>query len=102
MKYPIKRNTMTQEIRIRVNITGRVQGVFFRAKTKQEADRIGIKGWVKNLSDGSVEAVFEGEPIKIAQMTEWCKKGPPFSRVDHVHTETETTLSHFETFDILY
>lgn len=49
-----------------------------------------------------MEAVFEGEPIKIAQMTEWCKKGPPFSRVDHVHTETETTLSHFETFDILY
>jgi len=93
---------MTQKIQIRAKITGRVQGVFFRAKTKQEADRIGIKGWVKNLFDGSVEAVFEGDLEKVAQMTDWCKKGPHLSRVDHVYTETETTLSGFETFDIMY
>jgi acylphosphatase len=93
---------MTQKIQIRARISGRVQGVFFRVKTKQEADRIGIKGWVKNLDDGSVEAVLQGNPEKVAQMTDWCKKGPFHSRVDHVDTETENTLSLFETFDILY
>ncbi|OGR28670.1 MAG: hypothetical protein A2277_18595 [Desulfobacterales bacterium RIFOXYA12_FULL_46_15] len=93
---------MTQKIRIRVRITGRVQGVFFRLKTKQEADRIGINGWVRNIADGSVEALFEGDPEKVTQMARWCEKGPSLSRVDHVNTETETNLSNFQTFDILY
>ncbi len=92
---------MAQMIQIRVRITGRVQGVFFRAKTKQEADRLGIKGWVKNLSDGSVEAVFQGDPEKLTQMTDWCKKGPSHARVDHVQTEPETSIMNFKIFDIL-
>lgn len=98
----IERGYMTQKIQIRVRITGRVQGVFFRLKTKQEADRIGLKGWVRNLADGSVEALFEGDPEKLTQMEDWCRKGPPFSRVDHVQTETETNPADYKNFDILY
>lgn len=93
---------MTQKIQIRVKITGRVQGVCFRAGTKNEADRLGLKGWVRNQTDGSVEALFEGEPDVVAQMTEWCRKGPYPARVDQVQTETPKTLSGFTRFDILY
>ncbi|MFA5906931.1 MAG: acylphosphatase [Desulfobacula sp.] len=102
MNHGIMRKMMTQKIQIRLRIRGRVQGVFFRAKTKQEADRIGIKGWVRNLPDRSVEAILQGDPEKVTRMTDWCKKGPPLSRVDHVDTEADTILSDFETFDILY
>ncbi len=101
MNFPIKRRYMTQKILIRVIITGRVQGVFFRARTKQEADRTGIKGWVRNLPDGSVEALFEGDPEKVFQIIDWCKKGPPLSRVDQVQVETETSLINFKIFDIM-
>jgi acylphosphatase len=93
---------MTQKIQIRVKIMGRVQGVCFRAKTKKEADRLGLKGWVRNQSGGSVEAVFEGNPASIAQMMGWCRKGPALSRVDQVQTETQKTVSGFTGFDILY
>jgi len=93
---------MTQKIQIRVSIMGRVQGVCFRAETKKQADRIGLTGWVKNQPDGSVAAVFEGDADGIAQMTDWCHRGPSFSRVDRVEIETENSLSGFTAFDILY
>ncbi len=97
-----RRKTMTQAIQTRVRISGRVQGVFFRVKTKQEAGRIGVKGWVKNRTDGSVEALLQGDPEQVAQMTDWCQKGPPLARVDHVHTENETITINYKIFDILY
>lgn len=93
---------MMQKIQIRVKITGRVQGVCFRAGTKTEADRLGLKGWVKNQSDRSVEAVFEGEPAAVAQMADWCRQGPCLSRVDQVLIDAEKTVSGFTRFDILY
>ncbi len=93
---------MAQKIQIRVKITGRVQGVCFRAGTKTEADRLGLKGWVKNQSDGSVEAVFEGDPVAVAQMADWCRQGPFPARVDHVLIDAEETASGFTRFDILY
>jgi len=90
---------MTKSIQIRVRIIGRVQGVCFRAQTKKEADRlVGLKGWVRNRPDGSVEAVFEGDPASIAQMAGFCRKGPALSRVDQVQTETKEAVSGFETF----
>ena len=102
MGHSIRRNNMTQKIQIRAEITGRVQGVFFRARTKTEADRIGIKGWVRNRPDGTVEAIFEGDPETVSQMVDWCKKGPSLSRVDHVYIEALKNLSNFQTFDILH
>lgn len=92
---------MTQKNLIRVHITGRVQGVFFRAKTKQEADRIGINGWVRNLPDGSVEALFEGDSEQLAQMVEWCRKGPSLARVDDVQVRPENGMRSFNSFDIV-
>ncbi|GBF34296.1 acylphosphate phosphohydrolase [Desulfocucumis palustris] len=67
-----------------VLISGRVQGVYFRVYTREAAVGFGLRGWVRNLPDGRVEAVFEGEEQAIEKMLEWCWKGSPSSRVDKV------------------
>ena len=69
-------------VRRRVVVTGRVQGVFFRDSTAQEARRHGVAGWVANRSDGSVEAVFEGDPDAVAALVAWTRHGPEHARVD--------------------
>lgn len=80
-------------------IEGRVQGVFFRASTRREARRLGVVGWVKNLPDGRVEAVVQGEPDAVDALVQWCHHGTSMARVDTV-TESETDardgLSSFE------
>ena len=73
-------------IAMRVRITGHVQGVFFRAWTKQQADRLGLSGWVRNCRDGSVEAQVEGEETAVGQMIALLHDGPPAARVDRVET----------------
>ena len=93
---------MTDNIQIKLVITGRVQGVFFRAETKKTADRLGINGYVKNLSDGSVEAVIKGDPASVSQMIEWCRTGPAISKVQSVKTEEISSVSNFNTFDVRY
>ncbi len=93
---------MTNKTQIKVVIKGLVQGVFYRVHTKNTADKLGIKGYVKNLANGSVEAVFEGDPDAIARMIDWCHKGPKISRIDHVQTQEIKTLSNFKIFEIRY
>jgi acylphosphatase len=88
--------------RVHLLITGRVQGVWFRANTKKKAQALDLKGWVKNLPNGSVEAVFEGEKEKVDQIIQWCKKGPSFARVDDVQIQWETPVGDFSTFTITY
>jgi len=83
-------------------ISGKVQGVFYRASTRDKAIRLGITGWVKNLPGGNVEAVFQGEKHKVMQMIEWCKKGPAYSRVDDVSVTWEEPKEEFETFEVRY
>ena len=75
--------------RRRIRVSGRVQGVFFRASCAREASRLGVHGWVRNSSDASVEAVFEGEPAAVEAMTAWCRHGPPTARVDLVDIVVE-------------
>ena len=70
--------------RVHVLISGKVQGVWYRASTKQKADELGILGWVKNTNDGNVEAVFEVEKENIDAMIAWCWIGPPMARVTDV------------------
>ncbi|MEJ5226546.1 acylphosphatase [Thermodesulfovibrio sp.] len=65
-------------------ISGRVQGVFYRAFTREVAESLGLKGWVRNLRDGRVEAVFEGDEDKISIAIERCKEGPPYAKVDSI------------------
>jgi acylphosphatase len=75
--------------RARVVVRGRVQGVFFRAKTRDRASSLGLGGWVRNNNDGSVEAVFEGERERVYSMVEWCRRGPSYARVDDVEVAWE-------------
>lgn len=76
-------------IRRRVQVHGRVQGVFFRDTCRQQAQSREVAGWVRNLPDGSVEAVFEGEPVAVDAMTQWCRSGPPYARVERVDVSDE-------------
>jgi len=75
--------------RAHVFISGRVQGVWFRAHTREKAEELGLSGWVRNLHDGRVEAVFEGEDKEVDEMVKWCHRGPPLSRVEKVDVEYE-------------
>jgi acylphosphatase len=80
---------MSDRIRTRVLVSGRVQGVYFRANTRDTARAEGVDGWVKNLRDGRVEAVFEGPADAVESMVEWCHTGSPAADVSDVETHTE-------------
>ena len=73
---------MTDTIRRHVHVSGRVQGVFFRDFTRQQAQALGLVGWVRNLDDGRVEAVFEGEESAVTTMLENLRDGPPQAQVE--------------------
>lgn len=75
--------------RVRVLVSGRVQGVFFRATCAAEARRCGVAGYVRNLPDGRVEAVFEGPEEAVDRMVAWCRRGPELARVDEVEVYPE-------------
>lgn len=78
-----------ERTRAHVHITGRVQGVFFRANTRDQARKRGVDGWVRNLDDGRVEAVFEGPQSAVDAMIEWCHEGSPAAEVTDVAVTME-------------
>ncbi len=83
---------MKTDKRLRVVISGKVQGVFFRAHTKRKAQQFNVSGWVQNLPDGRVEICAEGEEDAVKSLVAWARKGPPTASVTAVHTEwLETT-----------
>ena len=88
--------------RAHVLVSGRVQGVFFRTETKYKADSHGVKGWVRNLPDGRVEAVFEGEEEAVKALVEFCERGPPGARVTNVDLTWEDFTGEFDGFRIKY
>jgi acylphosphatase len=75
--------------RAHVRVHGAVQGVFFRVETRDRARSLGISGWVRNLRDGAVEAVFEGPEERVESMVEWCRLGPAGARVESVDVDWE-------------
>ena len=77
-------------VRRRFVVSGRVQGVFYREGAKSEAQRLGLKGWAKNLDDGSVEVVAEGDATAIELLARWLRQGPPRSVVNEVDASYET------------
>ncbi len=81
---------MTERIAVRVVISGRVQGVWYRGWTVERARAAGLCGWVRNRKDGSVEAVFAGSPDAVEAMIAECRKGPPAARVDAIAREDAT------------
>jgi acylphosphatase len=88
--------------RASVNFKGRVQGVFFRANTEDFAREIGVFGWVKNLPDGSVSALFEGDKEKIVQVIECCKTKQPHAQVTSAEVQWEEYKGEFQKFEIRY
>ena len=88
--------------RAHVFVSGRVQGVFFRATTRKEAEKRRVKGWVKNLRDGRVEAVFEGEGEKVEEMIDFCHRGSSAANVEDVEVEWESNKDEFSEFGIRY
>jgi acylphosphatase len=90
------------KMRAHVYVRGRVQGVFFRSETQHKALRHGVTGWVRNLPDGRVEAVFEGEKENVEKLIEFCRRGPPGARVTKVDVSWETYTGEFKTFKIRY
>jgi acylphosphatase len=83
---------MAASRRVRVVVSGRVQGVFFRASCAQEASRLGLSGWVANERDGSVEAAFEGDEEAVIEMIAWCRDGPEWARVTGVDVQDEAPI----------
>lgn len=75
--------------RAHVYVSGTVQGVYFRATTREKAEEFGIAGWVRNLEDGRVEAVFEGDEEDVERMIDFCREGPPAASVETVAVERE-------------
>ena len=88
--------------RIHIFVTGRVQGVFFRQSTRVMAIKNHVNGWVRNLDDGRVEIVAEGETQNINNLVDWCKTGPANSRVDDFQSLEENFTDEFENFEVRY
>lgn len=88
--------------RAHVYVSGRVQGVFFRATTQREASKRNVSGWVRNLRDGRVEAVFEGEEDIVKEMVDFCRHGPSMANVKNVEVEWEENRNEFSEFEVRY
>lgn len=87
--------------RVEIVVEGRVQGVFFRASTREEARRLGLAGWVRNLPGGGVQAVFEGPPEALERMLAWCRTGPPGARVDRLQAAWGEARGEFDGFSVV-
>ena len=85
---------MMEPVARHVRVTGRVQGVFFRAWTRDEAETLGVTGWIRNCSDGSVETHVEGRADDVHELIETIREGPPGARVDKVEIETADPEGH--------
>lgn len=88
--------------RVRVFVKGKVQGVFFRQALKVKAKQNDVFGWVKNLDDGRVEAVLEGNEENVGTLVEWCHGGPANARVEDVEIRNEEYSKEFSNFEVLY
>ena len=88
--------------RILVHVSGKVQGVFFRQALRAEATLNGVGGWVRNLGDGRVEAVVEGDAGAVSRIAEWCRHGPAGARVSGLSVEDEVPTGEFSGFEVRY
>jgi acylphosphatase len=89
-------------VRAHVIIRGMVQGVYFRAHTRDEAKAHNVTGWVKNRSDGGVEAVFEGSEDGVKKVVAWCHKGPAWAQVTDVQVDWQDHAGEFKDFSITW
>lgn len=85
--------TIRDIVRVRARITGRVQGVFYRQTTREQAQALGLNGWVRNMADGTVEMEAVGPQDKVDLLMVWCHKGPPRAKVDAVEIISRDQIS---------
>jgi acylphosphatase len=90
------------KIRARVIVAGKVQGVFYRAETASKANQLNLTGWVRNLPDGRVEAIFEGEEANVQKIIDFCRRGPPNAYVVNMDVRRQEWKGEFENFKIRY
>lgn len=88
--------------RVHIFVSGKVQGVFYRATTQRKALELGLAGWVRNLSDGRVELVAEGDSADVEALEKWCQKGPAQAYVVEMDVKSEDPTGEFSDFAILY
>ena len=88
--------------RLHIYVSGHVQGVFYRANAKRIAGSLSLTGWVRNLRDGRVEIIVEGEEENLAKFVEWCKRGPVGAEVESVDVTREEYKGEFKGFEIRY
>lgn len=86
--------------RAHVRVSGAVQGVFFRDSSQERAEQLGLAGWVKNLPDGRVEAVFEGPSEQVREMVRWCEEGPQRADVEDVEVDFEEAHGDLGSFEV--
>ena len=89
-------------LRVRLIIEGRVQGVWFRDSTRRQAVALGVTGWVRNRRDGAVEVLAEGPEGPVRRLIAWCNRGPSSARVNQVHETTEEWRGEFDGFEIVF
>ena len=89
-------------VRAHVLISGHVQGVFYRSSTQRQAHAFGVRGWVRNLPDEEVEAVFEGDQAAVERLLAWCRRGPPNAYVTDVDVRYEPFVDEFTGFAVRY
>ena len=89
------------QVRAHIFIYGDVQGVFFRRSARSKADELGVVGLIRNRKDGLVEAIAQGPKTKVDAFIKWCKKGPPFAKVEKVEVEWKKNLEDFEEFEVV-
>jgi acylphosphatase len=91
---------MKNAARVHLKINGRVQGVYFRASTVEQARRLGVTGWVMNCRDSSVAVIAEGERERLEELIGWCRSGPPGAQVKEIRVEWEDSKDEFQGFFI--
>lgn len=89
------------KIRRHLYLAGKVQGVFFRVSLKEKAEESGVQGWVRNIPNGEVEVVLEGEKGAVQKLVQWCRKGPPAARVGKVKFIAEEYEGKFNKFEVI-
>ena len=97
-----RRQQQRHRRRIHAHVSGKVQGVFFRQALRAEADMAGAEGWVRNLADGRVEAVVEGDADAVSRIAGWCRHGPAGARVSGLDVEDEAPTGEFSGFEVRY
>jgi len=93
---------MAEKASVHIFVSGRVQGVYFRENARKKAQELGVFGWIRNLIDGRVEAVFEGEKRNVEEIVNWAKRGPIWAKVEDIQINWQDYKGEFNNFEIKY